>query len=499
MAFKTLRLTAALLIGLALLRSTSASTIQPPRIYFSETFSKDFKFATIKLPAIPRASLQLKGVGKLYVTIHDSISGELFSSFKYLAPPSKFKIYDLWGQVPGFVEAPLKTTISIKIDNPDHKSSIKARIIDSQTTIVRSQGQQFYGHMAFNWQDERQNIVRREDNLGLKDDSLSNSSLTATKYNIVDYGLTEAKDMFLDHLHHGQIIGTGSYGIVAKGFDAKLKKQVAVKIMQKKRIINLPNGPQNIENELLVNQKLPNHPSIIKFHKWYDYPDSIYVELELFSHPSLGKFLNKYHPGEEEFKPIVKKIIEGLMALQNHGIYHQDIKPDNILYDQTTGDLKIIDFGLATLSNDPVNTRFEILMATSSSYEVALNKAYLPVQADIWQIGSLIYECASGGEIAFRPWTNIDYRESKWKKAYTEMVSLTDDLQKSMAPFFFPHEKIRKVTRSRMEIARLDVINLRYYMNDYWSEELKSLIRGIFQPVEKRLTLAEIYDHPWFK
>ena len=50
---------------------------------------------------------------------------------------------------------------------------------------------------------------------------------------------------------------------------------------------------------------------------------------------------------EEAVQEIMRKLLESCIHIHKKGIIHRDIKPDNILINQTTGELKLIDFGLA--------------------------------------------------------------------------------------------------------------------------------------------------------
>ena len=383
----------------------------------------------------------------------------------------------------------------IKIDNKVHYSETSKHDDQESHDIYDSTHMCMHDYTAYVSPSE---IRRRYLKTPTSVVNYSQLTIPNTTYNLINYAMSQPNDKILDYLVITKRLGDGCFGTVDKAYNSKLEKDVAVKVMDKKRVLALPDGPQRVENELMIMQRLLKHPNIIEFYRWFEYADNIYLEMEVFAHKDLGRWFNLSHPKEIHLKPIIKKVIEGVMFLHEHGIYHQDIKPSNILYDPIASEIRIIDFGLATMSNEPVNTRFEIPMATSTSYEVALNKPYTPMQADIWQIGSLIYECMSGGVIPFRPWTKINYDESKWKKAYRTMISLPNDIIDSLHPYFFPEETPIEINKSKMEVARLDLINLRYYTNVMWSDDLKSLIRGIFQPVDSRLSLHDIYNHRWF-
>lgn len=66
--------------------------------------------------------------------------------------------------------------------------------------------------------------------------------------------------------------------------------------------------------------------------------------MEYFPFPDLS---NCNLTSEEELKSMVRQLIAGLEYLHKHNLCNRDIKPENILYDQKDGTVKIIDFGIS--------------------------------------------------------------------------------------------------------------------------------------------------------
>lgn len=62
------------------------------------------------------------------------------------------------------------------------------------------------------------------------------------------------------------------------------------------------------------------------------------------SHPSLEKLKDL---SEDEVRNIMFQLLSTLSYIHSKSVCHRDIKPDNILYDQTTKKIKIIDFGIS--------------------------------------------------------------------------------------------------------------------------------------------------------
>ncbi|WP_427159444.1 AAA family ATPase [Aliinostoc sp. HNIBRCY26] len=91
-----------------------------------------------------------------------------------------------------------------------------------------------------------------------------------------------------------------------------------------------------------------NQESIIKAYDLRRYKNSLVILLEDFGGESLKILISKQRLNLEEFLSIAIKITESLAAIHAANIIHKDINPFNIVYNQKTGQLKIIDFGIST-------------------------------------------------------------------------------------------------------------------------------------------------------
>ena len=75
-------------------------------------------------------------------------------------------------------------------------------------------------------------------------------------------------------------------------------------------------------------------------------------------------------------------------------ICHRDIKIDNIIYNEESKKVKIIDFGFAISAKEPIRT-----ISGTPAYqapELLMNREYLGPPADMWAVGVMMYVLLTG-------------------------------------------------------------------------------------------------------
>lgn len=203
--------------------------------------------------------------------------------------------------------------------------------------------------------------------------------------------------MRLGRYELGRTLGEGNFGKVkfAQNLDSGLP--FAVKILEKSRIIHL-NITDQIKREIAT-LKLLKHPNVVRLHEVLASKSKIYMVLEYVTGGELfDKIASKGRLQEAEGRKLFQRLIDGVSYCHNKGVFHRDLKLENILLD-SKGNIKISDFGLSAL---PQHFRDDGLLHTtcgSPNYvapEVLANRGYDGATSDIWSCGVILYVILTG-------------------------------------------------------------------------------------------------------
>ena len=240
----------------------------------------------------------------------------------------------------------------------------------------------------------------------------------------------------VSHYRVTDIVGGGGMGMVYRAEDLKLGRSVALKFLPEELTSDAV-ALQRFEREARTASAL-SHPSICTIHGIEEHEGQPFIVMELLEGETLRTRMAAIDPKAlpfNEFFDIAMQVCRGLEAAHEKGIIHRDIKPANIFLCKS-GEVKILDFGLAKLAGDLVD--FERAEAASASTPVAtsasgLNKGLtrtgttagtagymspeqvrheeLDTRTDIFSFGLVLYEMAAGQK-AFTGETVVDIHEA---------------------------------------------------------------------------------------
>ena len=176
----------------------------------------------------------------------------------------------------------------------------------------------------------------------------------------------------------GSIIGSGGFGTVYSGYRKKDGMQVAVKMVEKTRVLmvnvlvqdhnkneNSTNeGHANIPLEVYFMRKTCHISGVSKLLAFYELPDWYYLIMERVGSSVSGctdlfHFITNNGPLTEKFaRKIFKQIVETVDSCHKSGVIHRDIKDENILIDEKHEQIKLIDFGSADKYHEGIYTDY---------------------------------------------------------------------------------------------------------------------------------------------
>jgi eukaryotic-like serine/threonine-protein kinase len=227
------------------------------------------------------------------------------------------------------------------------------------------------------------------------------------------------------------VIGAGGMGEVYRARDARLNREVAVKILPSA----LSSDPQRLlrfEQEARAAAAL-SHPNIIAVHDIGTQDGAPYIVSELLHGETLRVKLRSGPMPVRKAVDYAQQIARGLAAAHERGIVHRDLKPENIIV-TNDGRVKILDFGLAKLTRpEPEEiTDTSVRTLDSDAATIVGTAGYMsPEQvrgrpadgrSDLFAFGAILYEMLSG-QRAFKGDTAADTLTAILTKEPPELIS----------------------------------------------------------------------------
>ena len=201
-----------------------------------------------------------------------------------------------------------------------------------------------------------------------------------------------------EHLHieynFVKKIGEGTFGVVVLAIHKKTNEKVAIKILEKQKIID-DIDMIRIKKEIEILKQL-RHNNIVQLYNVIETISHIYLIMEYINGTELFDYIiNNKRINEIESCHFYQQIISGIEYLGKLNITHRDIKPENLIIDNNKR-IKIVDFGL---SNNYKNNQLLTTACGSTFYaapEMVKGDNYNGIKIDIWSSGIVLYAMLCG-------------------------------------------------------------------------------------------------------
>ncbi|HVS33511.1 MAG TPA: protein kinase [Thermoanaerobaculia bacterium] len=196
-------------------------------------------------------------------------------------------------------------------------------------------------------------------------------------------------------------LGAGGMGEVYVADDARLGRQVAVKVIRGSTPLT-PVARARFEQEARAASAL-THPNIITIYDIGDAGDQPFIVMELLDGQSLRDLLQTPLAPADVIR-LGAQIADALAASHERGIVHRDLKPENVFV-TAEGNAKILDFGVARIRGAVTDDGITVEQLTIKGSAIGTIGYMAPevvagqpadFRADIFSLGCVLYEMAAG-------------------------------------------------------------------------------------------------------
>ena len=191
-------------------------------------------------------------------------------------------------------------------------------------------------------------------------------------------------------------IARGGMGVVYKARDTKLNRVVALKmIIAGKLASDEEKFRFNVEAEAAA--KL-DHVGITPIYEVGEHDDQPYFAMKLVEGGSLADRLDEFTSDVKKAAQLVADIARAIHHAHQRGTLHRDLKPNNILLDESGSPL-VTDFGLAKITeHDTEVTQTGVMMGTPGYMppEQVASSKNVTTAADIYSLGAILFATLTG-------------------------------------------------------------------------------------------------------
>lgn len=184
-------------------------------------------------------------------------------------------------------------------------------------------------------------------------------------------------------------LGRGGMGQVYLARDVVLGRSVALKVVGLSREAGL--STEQFLHEARAIARL-NHPNIVQLYDFGEYKGGFYLALEYVEGDTLRERARSGAVALDEVLRHARAIADGLCHAHDHGVYHCDLKPSNVMIGKD-GRVRVVDFGIARTGENAASTG-----SGTPDWMAPEQWTGAPVtdRADSWALGIVIAQLLTG-------------------------------------------------------------------------------------------------------
>jgi len=192
------------------------------------------------------------------------------------------------------------------------------------------------------------------------------------------------------------ILGTGGMGVVLKALDRQLDEVVALKLLKQEVFTQDPDALERFKQELKLARRI-THRNVVRTYDYSELDTYYVISMEYVKGITLKQLIRQRGMLPVRIGlQIGKQICSAVDAAHEKGVVHRDMKPQNILL-ESTGDVKIMDFGIARVADMKGLTTTGMIMGTPDYMSPEQAQGFsLDARTDIYSTGVVLYEVFTG-------------------------------------------------------------------------------------------------------
>ncbi|KAK8466409.1 hypothetical protein PHAVU_008G085000 [Phaseolus vulgaris] len=252
-----------------------------------------------------------------------------------------------------------------------------------------------------------------------------------------------------------RLLGVGAFAKVYHATSVDTRQGVAVKAVSKSKVVN-GGFAANVEREISIMRRL-HHSNIVNLFEVLATKTKIYFVMEFAAGGELfHEVAGKGRLEEDAARFYFRQLISALKHCHSRGVFHRDLKLDNLLLDEN-GDLKVSDFGLSAVTGQIRSDGLLHTVCGTPAYvapEILVKRGYDGAKVDLWSCGVVLFALTAG---------YLPFNDCNVTVLY------------------------RKIYRGQFRFPR------------WMSSDLRCLLSRLLDTnPETRITIHEIYQNTWF-
>jgi serine/threonine-protein kinase len=191
-------------------------------------------------------------------------------------------------------------------------------------------------------------------------------------------------------------VGQGGMGVLYRGIDPVLDREVAIKVMIGDYADDLDQLRPRFQREARAIARL-QHSNIVTVFEFAEDDGAPYIVMEFLRGASLSARAKAEPPlTMDEKVDIIAQLCTGLHYAHEQGIVHRDVKPANIFL-LADGSVKLLDFGIAKLTSSTLTRQGDVLGSPSyMSPEQIMGLDTVDGRSDVFSAGAVLFELLAG-------------------------------------------------------------------------------------------------------